>query len=413
MGYLEHLHRIYGEVVSLPLPRPQIFFFHPDQVQTILKDQVDNFQKSGLYRELIPLLGEGLLTLEGDEWKSRRKLFSVEFQNHKFVNFLPHFTNAVSVIKDNWEASIDKDQPRNLSSDMTQLIFSMSCSFLFGGNVSVDPQLADAFEIGNQLALNRILSPIRLPLAVPLPEHSRLRRAAKTIDDMVAKLCSQRPWDGKGLRPDEIKNNVKTFLFAGHETTSNALSWWWYLMARHPRILEKVRIELNSAPTRKSSNENPFSGLNYTRQTFLEVMRLYPPTPVLSRSQLKETYLGGYDIPAGSLVEVSSWIAHRRQDFWEKPLEFDPDRFEASRFKRQHPFSYFPFGGGPRVCIGENFAIFMALFVISSLACDYEFQLASHEEVLPSQSMTLRPSGGIIGKILRRSASIDRKYHTA
>ena len=222
------------------------------------------------------------------------------------------------------------------------------------------------------------------------------RRAGLARDDLLQMLMDTRDADtGEGMSDDQLRDEVMTIFLAGHETTANALSWSLYLLGRSPEVARKLRAEVRHVLGDRPATFDDVPALRYTRQVLDEAMRLYPPAWMIARSPVEDTELGGYFLPARSLLLTSPWVVHRHPDFWTDPEGFDPERFAPEARREQHRFQYFPFGGGPRLCIGNNFATMEAQLILATLTQRWHLELVPGHPVIPEPLVTLRPRGGL------------------
>jgi len=215
-------------------------------------------------------------------------------------------------------------------------------------------------------------------------------------DDLLALLLAARDEDtGEGMDPTLLRNQVLTLFVAGHETTSSALAWTWYLLSTHPQVAERLRAELTASLGDRPPTMDDLPRLDYARMVIEEAMRLYPPAWATSRNPVDDDEIDGIRIPKGTLVFLSPYLTHRHPDFWENPEGFDPERFRPEPVKARHRFAYFPFGGGPHLCIGETFAMTEAVLVLATIAQRFRLDLAAGERVEPAPLVTMRPRDGL------------------
>jgi cytochrome P450 len=278
---------------------------------------------------------------------------------------------------------------------------------------------ADAVERAIAVLLEhtyrRLERVVDLPLAIPAPANRRFRAALATIDRVVYRILAERrkrpegdaaedllsillrerdEHTGERMSDEELRNETLTLLLAGHETTANALTWTFFLLARHPDAAERVRAEGDSEPG--------ITRLTYTERVIREAMRLYPPIWILERRAIVGDEIGGFEIPAGSTVLVSPWVTHRHPGLWKDPERFDPDRFTEARSADRPPLAYVPFGAGPRYCIGGHFAMTEALVIVSRVLRAFHLRLAPDRTVEPQPGITLRARGGVWVTLDRR-----------
>jgi cytochrome P450 len=369
-------------------PRSIVLVTSPDLVQQVLIDRVDDFQKGPALRVISrPLLGDGLLTSEGDQHRQQRKLVAPAFAHQRVSKYSSVMERRTRQATDSWADGAKID----IAQAMMRLTLGIVGETLFDADL-----LADADSLGNDITIvqRHATRQLRLPFKLPMPKS--VERARQRLDGTIYGMIRERRQSGRDhgdllsmllLSRDEetgqhltdlqVRDEAMTLFVAGHETTAQALSWSWYLLAKHPAIAEKLRAE----------------GQSYALLVVKEVMRLYPPAYVIGRSALRDTEIGGFPIHEGDLVIIAPWLLHRDPRFFEKPLDFDPERFRSeAQFPR---FAYLPFGGGRRICIGNQFALMETQIVLAAIASRFTFELASQREVQPEPLITLRPRRGI------------------
>lgn len=423
LAYFDSLFRRHGDVVRFSLPRTVHLVFHPEGVRHVLKTAHHRYKKSHFFRELEPLLGGGLLMAEGDVWRDERRQLSPVFQHKVIEGFLPAISKAADRVAAEWERAAREGRPRDVAADMTELTLSAATSIFFGTDATRDAdEVSRAFCYFSDYAIQRMIDVLPSPRWLPTRANRRARRSVAALDavvyrilderaatsggdDMLARLLASRdPETGKPLDRSAIRDQVMTFLLAGHETTSNALSWTWFLLEKHPDVADALAEEVRALPAGATASVTALLHCEGLKRIFAESMRLYPPAPVISRTPLEDDEILGWFIPKGTIVETCPWVTHRHPEFWERPEEFLPGRFAEERRREQHPFAYFPFGGGPRECIGKSFALVEAYLVLARLAG--RFRLRRYDgapAVVPEARITLRPKHGVWARIEERS----------
>lgn len=405
----------YGDVCRFRFgPMKAFLLARPEHIQHVLLDRADNYDKKiPSYRLLKGLLGEGLLTSEGDFWRRQRRIAQPAFQRGRLVSFVPVMTRATEAAAERWAAAAGS--PVELHREMLGLTLEIVGRCLVGTDVR-----ATASDVEPALRTNlrdyhdRLFSPFALPEWFPTPNNLRLWRARRVLDrlvhgvidarrenpeghdDLLTRLMSARDEEtGAAMSDRQLRDEVMTILMAGHETTANGLTFTFYLLARHPEVAQRLRAELDEVLGGRVPGADDLARLPYTRQVVEESMRLYPPAWALDRRAVAGDVIGGYRIPRGSVVMLSPFVTHRHPDLWEDPQRFDPDRFAPENVRGRHRFAYFPFGGGERVCIGATFALIEMRLVLAVLARRFAFEPEPDPPLELEASVTLRPRHGL------------------
>jgi cytochrome P450 len=412
----------YGDVTRVIVPRVLVHLItHPDDVRRVLQENHKNYTKQTRAYDAMRLgLGEGLLTSEGAFWLRQRRIAQPAFHKQRIAGFANAMTRAVADVAAEWRTGAARHATIDVSQAMMALTLRVVCETLFGTDtqhraedvrVSVD-QLLRSFR-------SRITLPIDIPPSWPLPENKRLFGALKTLDDIVYEMIANRRRTlaqgasgddllsmfietkdadtGEHMSDRQLRDEVLTMFLAGHETTANLLTWAFYVLSTHPDVAHRLRAEANAVlgPGDRAATWADLGRLVYTRQVLQETLRLYPPAWGMSRHVVDDDVLGGYTIPAGSMVFLSAWATHRHPAFWENPEGFDPDRFSPERSAGRHPFSFIPFSAGPRVCIGNTFAMTEAQIMLATLVRAAGPALVPGHPVVLEPSITLRPRFGM------------------
>jgi cytochrome P450 len=392
------------------------FLNHPDLIEAVLVSQSQHFAKDKVIQNSRWFLGEGLLTSEGPEWRRQRRLCQPAFHRQRLASYGQTMTAYAEEMLATWR---DGDV-RDVHQEMMQLTMRIVAKVLFGVEVKQDTErVAGALNVlMRHTSGGRMILPPALR-HLPFPALLRVKRAVREIDeivnhiirqrraseedtgDLLSMLIASRDEDGSGMTDRQLRDEIMTFLLAGHETTAVSLSWTWYLLSQHPEAAQKLRQELHEVLAGRTPQLEDLTCLPYTDRVVKESMRLYPPAWSLARAVTKEIELAGYLLPAGSNVVMSPWIMHRDPRFFENPGQFDPDRWTPEATQRLPRFAYFPFGGGPRLCIGASFAIMEANLLLSAIAQRFQLRLAPGHPVAPQPGITLRPRHGMRMKMTK------------
>ncbi len=400
----------YKTAASLRVPGANfVMVFHPDGVRHVLQTNAKAYSKQTRGFEKMRLfLGNGLVTSEGDFWKRQRRIAAPAFHRHRIEGFAATMTRATNDMLARWHPS---DEPIDVDRAMMTLTMRIASETLLGKDLSGEADVVgDALSF---LTLNtnaRIIRLVDVPLAWPTPENRRFLHAVKTIDDVLWKLLAERRASpgghhdllemlleardeetGEAMTDAQLRDEAVTIFAAGHETTSNALSWTFYLLAKHPEVAAKLYAEVDRALGDRTPTVADLAALPYTKCVVQESMRLYPPAWIIGRFPLEDDEVCGYRVSKGTQVLVSPWATHRHPDFWSDPEAFDPERFTPARSEGRAPFAYFPFGGGPRVCIGNQFAMMEAQLILAQVSQRFRLELSPGARVVPERGITLRP----------------------
>jgi cytochrome P450 len=391
---------------------------HPDHVKHVLQDDNKNYPKSRFYDLVRLVTGEGLVVSEGDYWRRQRRLMQPAFQRQRLAALGTMMTETAAALVERWPPHAASGQPLDIFPEMMHLTLTVVARALFSTDLSsaveaVGRSLTAILEFINF----RMNHPFALPLRFPTPRNLRYRREIRTLDQVVYGILAERRREGKdrgdllsllmlardeetgeGMTDQQLRDEMMTFLLAGHETTAITLSWTWYLLSRHPDVDRRLRAELAEVLGGRLPTVPDLPNLKYMRMVIEEALRLYPPVWALSRGVVADDAVGGYHIPAGSgsFVVLSPYVTHRHPAFWENPEGFDPERFTPEHSAGRPRYAYFPFLGGPRQCIGNDFALMEAQLVVATVAQAYRLHLAPGYTVEPDPIFTLRPRPGVL-----------------
>ena len=404
--------RQYGDFVRFRLgPYVVYLLAHPDDVAHVLQRNPRNYLKDGY--EHIKIVGNGLLASEGDFWRRQRRIIQPAFHRQRLKNMAQTMTDATEKMLEQWESR--NDEPLDVDAEMARLTLGATGRTLFGADATVEAEeVGQALQTVLTLGFQRTGRFLPVPLAIPTPDNRRYRdavgrlngvvdgliverrRSDESRQDLLSMLLEAHDADsGEGMDPRQIREEAMTILTAGYETTARALTWTWYLLDSHPEVRGKIEEELNLVLEGRPPSFEDLEKLSYTEIVFKESMRLLPPVWGLSRLVAEEDEIGGYRVPKGTRVILSQYVTHRHPDFWEQPEEFDPERFTPERSAGRPKYAYFPFSGGPRQCIGTNFATMEAKLILATIAQRYRLSLFPGHPVEPEPSFTLKPRYGM------------------
>ncbi|PJZ50372.1 cytochrome P450 [Leptospira saintgironsiae] len=415
IGFFQLMQSKFGNSARFGL-RQVVFHLitQPEDIKRVLQENNQNYHKGVFYKELGRILGKGLLNSEGEFWKKQRRLIQPSFHKQRISEFVEIMAQETEKTSENWK----KISSLDISKEMMRLTFAIVGRTLFRTEVeSYAARIEHSLKIALELVTKRITRIFPFPFSWPTPENLKLKRALKDMHSVVDELIAERKKNpsndlismllevrdeetGETMSESQVRDEAITLLLAGHETTANALSWGFYLLSKHPEICEKVREEANRVLGDKTPTLEDVQKLTYTRKVLDEVLRLYPPAWVIERTAMGPDHIGGYDVETGTNISICIFNIHRNPDFWENPDKFDPDRFDEERSADRPKYAYLPFGGGPRICIGNIFALTEATLILAMLVKNYKFQTDPNHPVVMEPLVTLRPKYGILFNIV-------------
>ncbi len=421
---LTFIHRTYGPFVRTRLPMHLYFVADPAVIDEILVKKADAFRKDRTSRLMGRVIGKGLLVNEGESWRRQRRLMQPAFHQRHLQGYATQMATAVERAAGAWSPG----EVRNVHDDMMAVTMTIVAEALFGTGVAgntdrVGHAIAEMMEeFGRILGLAARFQP---PAWVPTRVNRKLRAAARQIDglilgiiaerkkshaqgdarrdDLLSLLVDARDEDGAGMSDTQIRDEAMTLFLAGHETTALVLTYALHLLAQHPDRQARQADEVTRVLGGRRPTYEDLPALAETELVVLETMRLYPPAWVIARQALTAVEVGGFRFPRGAEFVMSPWVVHRDPTLFAEPDTFDPDRWRDDLAKRLPRFAYFPFGGGPRVCIGNRFAMMEAKLVLAGLLQRFRFEPSpdTHLELRPS--VTLRPRGGLRLRLAARA----------
>ncbi|HEX6036575.1 cytochrome P450 [Longimicrobium sp.] len=428
LGLYTRAQRTLGDVVRLR-GVPGLYWYlitHPSGVEHVLKTRGRNYRKPDRFNAPVrALAGNGILAAEGDSWLQNRRLMQPAFHRQRLAGLVTQMAEASDAASERWEGVAAQGGTVDASEEMIRVTLRIVGTTMFSHDLSAE---ADALGAPIRTSLHwvsrRLTLPVTAPEWMPTAENRRFmadrsvvhstvdamiaerRRSGETRPDLLQMLLDARDADtGAGMDDVQVRHEALTLMLAGHETTAAALSWAWYLLARHPQALGQMREELDSVLGGRAPGMDDLARLPYTRAVFDETLRLYPPAWGQPRESIEEDEIGGYRIPAGKIVMVCQWVTHRRPDLWDRPDDFVPERFLGAGPGTFPPFAYYPFGGGARFCIGSSFALMEAQVILATLAQRFEVDLEPGQTIVPDATFTLRPKSGIRMRLRRRTPS--------
>ena len=406
--------REYGDIVRIPvILQSRILLNHPDYIQQVLIHQQNKFHKSTLSKEVTRrLLGQGLLVSEGDFWRRQRRLAQPAFHRHRINEYSSTMVECAQAQSRKWRDG----EARNIAEEMMELTLEAALRTLFGTTLPGEAQhVGRAMGFLMRYSLGRARKPINIPQNWPTPRNRRAAREYDFLDSVVYRIISERKAqtnanhrndllsmlmgamdeDGSQMTPRQLRDETMTLFLAGHETTALTLSWAWYVLSQNSAAESRLHEELDGVLGGRTPDVEDLVRLPYLHAVVSEVLRLYPPAYLLARTAIAPFTIGGHEFGAGETVLMSQWVMHRDPRYYDEPDAFRPERWLDGLADRLPPGAYFPFGDGPRRCIGQGFAMLESALVMATLAQRFRFRLVPGRKVEPEPLVTLRPKHGI------------------
>lgn len=399
--YFLQVARRYGGVVTLS-PRRIFLVADPDGVKHVVQDNHTNYIKGPRYKVLKPLMGDGLFSSDGELWKRQRRLVQPAFQKKHHPRMAEIICSATASMLDRWEANAAARRAIDARGEVILLTLEILLRSMFSGDlIGHEPELREAvIEYEKHMDLVGAVNLAKLPAWFPSAGRRRFQGAVRTLEQFIFRVVKERRrtqtdngdlvslllWardeeTGQPMSDRQIRDELMTMLQAGHDTVSDAVAWTWFLMAKHLDVRDRVEQEVDSVLGGQPPRLEDLARLAYTDCVIQESMRVYPPAWVFARTSLEDDVIGGYYIPAKSLVVISPYVTHRLPELWENPETFDPDRFLPERSEGRPRFAYYPFSAGPRQCVGASLAVLEAQMIIAMAAQRY--QLAADPGLSP------------------------------
>jgi cytochrome P450 len=436
--------RQYGDIIYYRFLKFQFYvLLHPQHVEQVLLGKNGNFVKGITSGANPELFGNGLLTSDGDFWRRQRRLTNPAFHRESLARYAEITVEEAARLMDTWKPG----ETRNIHNDMMNVTLRVVLRSLFGTEVDdnmriIEPAL-EAIMVSSS-GFNSIAFFLRVPTPARKMHFLAVQKLNEVVFSLIARgrqklkaqasletakppavpsggakdllmlLLNARDDDGNSMSDQQLRDEVITLLLAGHETTALNLSWAWYLLAKHPEVEEKLHAELDAVLGGRAPTAADLPKLQYTDRVIREALRLYPPAWRIFRRTEEPLKVGEYTLPAGANIVLSQWVTQRDPRWFSEPEKFNPDRWSEEAAAKMPRFAYFPFGGGPRVCIGAGFAIMEATLLLATIAQRFRMPLAPNQRVKPLASITLRPKNGIRVKLEPRvSATVSSSAPSA
>ena len=418
LRFLTTCAREYGDFVPLRLgPRKGFLINHPDLIEKVLVSRHRDFIKSAALQRSRFLLGNGLLTSEGQYWRRQRQLVQPAFHRDRIDGYGRIMVEHAGRTLERWRDGEVVD----IHEEMMRLTLSIVAMTLFHADVSDEAnEVGEALRMALEAFNVRANAVFLLPEWLPTPTNMMLHRAVGRLDriiydiinnrrasgedpgDLLSMLLSAQADDGSRMTDKQLRDEAMTLFLAGHETTALALSWAFYLLSQHPEVEDRLVAELRDVLGGRLPQVADIPRLRFTEMVVMESMRLYPPAWAIGREAVRDVDLDGRAVPAGTIVLMSQWVMHRDPRYFDDPSRFVPERWSGDFAKELPKFAYFPFGGGPRHCIGNSFAMMEAVLLTAAIVQAFHFELVPGQAITLQPSITLRPSDGIRTVLDRR-----------
>jgi cytochrome P450 len=410
LEYFAKLARDYGDVAGIRvLNFGSIFINHPDTIEEVLVTHARKYSKGRVLRANRHVFGEGLLTSEGEFWLRQRRLVQPAFHRARIASYAATMVEYAQRMLNGWRSGEERDAHQ----EMMRLTLQIVGKTLFDADVESDAQ-----EVGKSLELlleigANFLRTIFVPHWLPTPTNLRVKREVAQIEkilyriigerrasgrdagDLLSMLLAAQDEDGSRMTDKQLRDEAITLFLAGHETTASTLSWTWWLLAQNHGAEAKLHAELDAVLGDRAPSLDDLANLPYTGHVITESLRLYPPAWGMARLAVEDHEIAGFPVTKGMGVAMAQWVVHRDPRWYDAPEEFRPERWQGDLMKRLPRFAYFPFGGGPRQCIGNTFALMEAALILATIAQKFRLRLVPDHPVVPLASITMRPRHGI------------------
>lgn len=424
LGFMTQCTQQYDGIIPLRLgSSPAIFLTNPAYIEQVLKDR-ELFTTSKVLKTLHILLGNGLLTSDGDSWFRQRRLAHPVFHHKRIMGYGEVMVDYTQDMLRTWRDG----ETRDIQADMMRLTFNIVMKTLFSSDVTeeeaYDVKVAMTVAAEWFLAKRKSLLPFSISERLPSPSNLRYGAAIHQMDKLIYKIIEQRRRsdedpgdllsmmlnardedDGSQMSDRQLRDAIATLIFAGHETTANTLAWTWMLLCQHPEVQTKLQQEIKQVLGDRAATVADLPALHYTNLVIKESIRLYPVVWNMDFQASRDCEIGGYHVPSGCSVFMSKWVMHRNERYFEQPEVFNPDRWAGDLEKQLPRGVYLPFGDGPRSCIGKSFALMEAALLLATISQKFEMTLAPGQSIVPQPTITLQPKQGIKVVVAQRNTT--------
>ena len=417
LDYFTAMAQKYGDVSGMRIGKfRSLFINRPELIEDVLVNNARLYHKGRVLRANKYLFGEGLLTSEGDFWLRQRRLAQPAFHRVRVNAYAATMAEYAGQLIETWR----NGEQRDIHKEMMQLALRIVSKTLFDADVMRDAkEIGETLDVLLQIAAN-FGRTILVPLWVPSPRNIRAKLGIKRLEKVIYRIIAERraggrdtgdllsillhaqDEDGSHMNDRQLRDETITLFLAGHETTANTLAWTWWLLAQNPAVEKKFHEELDGVLGGRAPEVDDLPRLAFLNNVLTESLRLYPTAWGMARLAAEEHEIAGYPVRRGYGVAFAQWVIHRDARWFDAPLEFRPERWENGLAKQLPRFAYFPFGGGPRQCIGNTFALMEASVVLATIGQKFRFQLVPEHKVTPLASITLRPKNGVLVRLETR-----------
>ncbi|MGH2436195.1 MAG: cytochrome P450 [bacterium] len=424
LAYLEGLRDRYGEIVMVRRDKTYLLC-SPDGVKRVLQDNHLNYIKGPLYRKgARPLMGDGLFTADGEAWKQQRRIAQPAFSRSLHDDFAALINREVQVVRDRWMAKAQAGQSIDLHPELVWATLRFALRLVFGEDVDarVDELTGAFLKAQKEINLLSVFNPLNPPEWVPTPSRHRFRAGKRVLHEFVLETIARRRASSergsdllslylKAAEQEDgpldiplLRDEMMTLLATGHDVTCDAITWTLYFLMKHPDVEQRLTGVIHQTLGGRVPTLADLAAMPYLSWVINEAMRINPPAWGMLRTAVGPDTLCGYPIAPGARVIVSPYVVHRNPRVWDRPLEFEPDRFDPERMKGKHRFVFFPFGAGPRQCIGMGVAIIEAQLFLASFLSTFRFEIEPGQDIRPLPRVSLKPNGPIRTRLHRRQA---------
>ena len=414
LGLFTNTAREYGGIAQFKLlNKSYLLVTNPDYVKYILQDNYKNYIRGSSVETGRVLLGNGLPLIDGDFWLRERRMLQPAFHREQLGKLANVVTDVIDTFMQDWDGKAKRQQSLDMDDEMMRLTLTAIIKSMFGAQIDDKIQsLSQAFNVASKFMLWRSQQMWALPLSVPVPRNMQYNRALKVLnnnifpliadgrqhprDDLLGMMLAMRDADtGEGISDEQARDEVVTIFFAGHETTAATMAWAFYLLSQHPDVEAKMRAEVTTLLNGRSPTLADLPKLTYMQQVLNEVLRLYPAAYLFAREAVVDDRVDGYFVPANTLIFITPFVTHRDPKYWPDPERFDPERFTSEQVTSRPRHVYFPFGEGPHVCIGNNFALMGMQLILAMTLQRFHIKLVPNHPIAFKPEATLRPKYGM------------------